>query len=250
MSLFTEAAELLRVALENMMVQGKFDERGVSSTLLQEHTPMAQEVSVQLYHMPSLSFDSSFSFSLAAILFKGMRHQSLKEAAGGALRSLLRISTRRKGGEGEMPPNDTIYYDSQGYFLALIPLSTTLESFKKLLEDADTNPEPPREPTPAKGETSPRYPSHCWEFAIPLRPSSRLRSSVLFSLPRKSMMSKRRFSTAFCRTLVISILMSSPWRKCTLPLAKSRRLTVVSVVTRTCTRGSNTYPRTARIPTL
>jgi len=84
-----------------------------------------------------------------------MRHQNLKEAAGGALRSSLRISTRRKGGEGEMPPTHTIYYDSRGYFPALIPLSTTLESFKKLLEDADTNPEPPKEPTPAEGRDLP-----------------------------------------------------------------------------------------------
>jgi len=157
MALFIEAAELLKVALENMMVQGTFDERGVSSTLLQERTPM-EEVSVQLDHMLSLSFDSNFSFSLAAILFKGMRHQSLKEAAGGALRSLLRISTRCKGGEGEMPPNDTIYHDSLGYFLALIPLSTTPERFKKLLEDANTNPEPPKEPTPAEGRDLPQIP--------------------------------------------------------------------------------------------
>jgi len=45
-----------------------------------------------------------------------------------------------------MPPNDTVYYDSLGYFLALIPLSTTTESFKKLLEDANTIPEPSKEP--------------------------------------------------------------------------------------------------------
>jgi hypothetical protein len=145
MGLFIEAAELLKVALENMMSQGMFDERGVSTTLLSERTPM-EEVSVQLDHMLSLSFDSSFSFSLAAILFKGMRHQSLKEAAGEALRSLLRITTRCKGGEGDMPPNDTVYYDSLGYFLALIPLSTTPENFKRLLESANTTPEPSKEP--------------------------------------------------------------------------------------------------------
>lgn len=145
MGLFTEAAGLLRVALENMMLQGMFDERGVSSTLLQERVPM-EDVSVQLDHMLSLSFDSSFSFSLAAILFKGMQHQNLREAAGGALRSLLRITSRCKGGEGEMPSNDVIYYDALGYFLALIPLSTTPQTFKKLLEDANTNLDPTKEP--------------------------------------------------------------------------------------------------------
>jgi neurofibromin 1 len=157
MGLFIEAAELLKVTLENMMSQGMFDERGVSSTLLQERTPM-EEVSVQLDHMLSLSFDSSFSFSLAAILFKGMRHQGLKEAASGALRSLLKITTQCKGGEGEMPPDDTIYYDSLGYFLALIPLSTTRGSFKILLEDANTNLESSKELKPAKGRDLPQAP--------------------------------------------------------------------------------------------
>ena len=157
MGLFIEAAELLKVALENMMSQETFDERGVSATLLQERTPM-EEISVQLDHILSLSFDSSFSFSLAAILFKGMRHQGLKEAAGGALSSLLKITTKCKGGEGEMPPNDAIYYDSLGYFLALIPLSTTRESFKKLLEDANTNPELSKDPKYTEGRDLPQIP--------------------------------------------------------------------------------------------
>ena len=157
MGLFMEAAELLRIALENMMSQGAFDERGVSSTLLSERAPM-EEVSVQLDLMLSLSFDSSFSFSLAAILFKGMRHQALKEAAGSALRSLLKIASRCKGGKGEMPPNDTVYYDSLGYFLALIPLSTTPEGFKKLLEDANTIPEVAKEPRVAEVRDLPEMP--------------------------------------------------------------------------------------------
>jgi len=210
MTLFIEVAELLRVALGNMMVQGTL-ERGVSSTLLQEHTPMAQEVSVQLDHMLSLSFDSSFSFSLAAILSEGMRHRSLKEAAGGALRSSLRISTRRKGGDGEMPPNDTVYYyDSPGYFLTLIPLSTTLESFKKLLEDADTNPEPSREPTLAEGRHLPQIPLTLLGICDPTTAllSNAFISYVLTTTQIDDV--ERRFSAAVFRALVISILMPSP----------------------------------------
>jgi hypothetical protein len=157
MGLFIESAELLKVALENMMSQRMFDERGMSLTLLQDRVPM-EEVSVQLDHMLSLSFDSSFSFSLAAILFKGMQHQNLKEAASGALRSLLRITSRCKGGEGGMPPNDSIHRDSLGYFLALIPLSTTPQTYKQLLEDANTNLDPSKDPKPAEGMHLPQIP--------------------------------------------------------------------------------------------
>ena len=55
-----------------------------------------------------------------------------------------------------MAPNDAVYYDSLGYFLAPIPLSTTPEGFKKLLEDANTTPELVKEPRVAEVRDSPR----------------------------------------------------------------------------------------------
>ena len=58
-------------------------------------------------------------------MFKGMRHQALKEATGSALRSLLKIIGRCKGGKRKMSPNGAVYYDFLGYFLALIPLHHT-----------------------------------------------------------------------------------------------------------------------------
>jgi hypothetical protein len=156
--LFIEAAELLKVALENMMSQGMFDERGVSSTLLQERTPM-EEVSVQLDHMLSLSFDSSFSFSLAAILFKGMRHQSLKEAAGGALRSLLRIATRCKGGEGGDATKRCDLLRFPGLFPGLDP---TLHHTRKFQETPRGRKyelrNRPRNPNPSEGRDLPQMP--------------------------------------------------------------------------------------------
>ena len=58
-----------------------------------------------------------------------------------------------------MPPNDTVYYNSLGYFLALIPLSTTPEGFKKLLEDANTTLEVAKEPS-GRGEGPSRDAAH------------------------------------------------------------------------------------------
>ena len=139
------------------MSHATFEERGVSSTLLSKRASM-EEISVQLDLMLSLSFDSSSSFSLAVILFKGMRHQGSKDAAGGTLRSSLKIKSRCKSGKGEMPPNNTVYYDSLGYFLAPIPLSTTPECFKKFLEDANTTPEMAKEPRAAEARNLPEMP--------------------------------------------------------------------------------------------
>ena len=60
--------------------------------------------------------------------------------------------------EGEAPPKDAVYYDSLGHFLATILLSTMPEGFKKLLEDANTIPELPKEPRVAETRDVPEVP--------------------------------------------------------------------------------------------
>lgn len=86
----------------------------------------------------SLSFDSNFSFALAAVVFKGIRHQMLKEHAEKALRSLLRVTVRSCVDHNHESdgPGSPLCPDVLGYFIALLPLSTTISSFKTLLEDA------------------------------------------------------------------------------------------------------------------
>ena len=233
-----ETEELLRTALENMMSQGEFEERGVS-TMLSERPPM-EEILVQLDLRLSLSFDPNFSFSLAAILFKGMRHRGLKETAGSTLRSLVKIPSRCKGGKGEMPPKDTVYYDSLGHFMALIPLSTAPEGFKKLLEDANTIPELPKEPRVAETRDLPEIPLTLLRICDPTTASSLSGSSVPYLClsnrryrngnPPQHFVGHRREGSG--RYLVGVSVFS---------LTRGRRLIMVPIGTRTCTRESSTY---------
>ena len=124
-----------------MAEHGHFKERGVTATLLEGRAPL-EEIACQLDHLLGLSFDASFSFSLAATIFKGVRHPQLRDAAEGALRSLLSITVRScvEVEHAEDGPGAPICQDVLGYVLALIPMSTKAQSFRRLLEEANVDP--------------------------------------------------------------------------------------------------------------
>ena len=141
MALYIEAIRLLRVTVENMAEHGHFKERGVTATLLEGRNAL-EDIACQLDHLLGLSFDASFSFSLAATIFKGVRHPHLRDAAEGALRSLLSITVRScvEVEHADDGPGAPICHDVLGYVLALIPMSTRMKSFKRLLEEANVDP--------------------------------------------------------------------------------------------------------------
>ncbi|KNZ78617.1 Neurofibromin [Termitomyces sp. J132] len=132
---YVEASCLLSVTLESIEQRGMFQSETVPSFLLKARAPL-EEVTSQLDGMIGMSFDSSFSFSLASIIFKGMRQQRLKEAAGFVLRTLLQVTVRVELNDGV--PNgfkDSISSDVLGYFLALIPSYTKTKAYRQLLRD-------------------------------------------------------------------------------------------------------------------
>lgn len=132
-SVYAEAADLLRATTETLELHGAFDENTIPNVLLDGRTQLEDTV-CQLDRLLCLSFESSFSFSLASIIFKGVRHSHLRSSAETVLRSLLSVAVRC----GEKPPQGASYAlspDALGYFVALIPFSTTRESYIRLLQD-------------------------------------------------------------------------------------------------------------------
>ena len=71
-----------------MEEQGLFKNNSVQEQLCLETRGPLEEVTSQLDDILELSFETSFSFSLAAIIFKGLRHSAWKESAEAALRTL------------------------------------------------------------------------------------------------------------------------------------------------------------------
>ncbi|KAH9948737.1 hypothetical protein B0H21DRAFT_787622 [Amylocystis lapponica] len=139
-ALYQEAIHLLRVSLEIMAEQGAFEEKGVSVTLLDGRAPL-EDIACQLDQLLGLSFESNFSFSLASIIFKGVRHSGLRDSAEAALRSALSITVRncKEDEHAEDGPGTPVCQEILGYFLALLPMSTTTRSYKQLLEESNVD---------------------------------------------------------------------------------------------------------------
>jgi neurofibromin 1 len=150
---YIEATNLLQTTLESMERRGMLQPgSNITAVLLDGRSPL-EEVACQLDQLLGLSFDYSFSFSLASIIFKGVRLSGLKDSAEAVLRSLLRVTVRgherqHKGIEGF---RQILCPDALGYFIALLPLSTTPATYRQLLEDCDLAPSWLPEPGSSEG---------------------------------------------------------------------------------------------------
>ncbi|KAF7329572.1 Ras-GAP domain-containing protein [Mycena kentingensis (nom. inval.)] len=135
---YSEAASLLSVTLEGMRDRGMFRHASVSTVLLEGRDAL-EPILAQFDAMLSLSFDTNFSFALAAVIFKGLRTSIVKSAAESVLRTLLRI-TMRPCDLQESEANgfrDTLLPDALGYFIALLPVSVTPASYRRLLKECN-----------------------------------------------------------------------------------------------------------------
>jgi hypothetical protein len=138
--LYEEAARLLEVTLEAMAHQGYFNDRRMSTVLLEARIPLS-DITTQLDDIMGLSFDTGFSFSLASIIFRGVRPPGLRPIAKALLRTVLRIAAA--GSSSDQPDVDLdtstpipLDHDLLGYFLALLPFACTPDSYRELLRDA------------------------------------------------------------------------------------------------------------------
>lgn len=130
---YMQAADLLRQTLEVSESHAAFHVDTVCDILMDGRLHL-EETLGQLDHLLGVSFDASFSFSLAAIIFKGVRHTGLRDSAEAVLRSLLGVTVRSSqpaddNSEGSINP------DALGYFLALIPFSKSPKTYHRLVQD-------------------------------------------------------------------------------------------------------------------
>ncbi|KAG8833280.1 Ras GTPase activating protein ira2 [Serendipita sp. 399] len=136
--MFAEAAQVLQKSLETLERQGTLDDLPLTASFLEFRLPL-EDVSLQIDDYIGLSFDNNFSFSLAAIIIRGLRHPQthVQDASAALLRTLLRLSVRNAGGSGTTSNVDgTVPLDALGYFLALIPTVPTPSAVHTLMRDA------------------------------------------------------------------------------------------------------------------
>jgi neurofibromin 1 len=132
---YVQATDLLRRTLEMLQAQDAFRETSVADVLWEGRAHLEGSLG-QLDQLLGLSFETNFSFSLVAIIFKGIRHTGLRSSGEAALRSLLRVTVQAVK-QAEDTPEGTLPSDALGYFIALIPLSTSRNTYERLLQDCN-----------------------------------------------------------------------------------------------------------------
>ncbi|KAH7916805.1 hypothetical protein BJ138DRAFT_1121610 [Hygrophoropsis aurantiaca] len=130
---YADAADLLRATVETLEAHGAFEGTTIPYVLLEGRASLEDTV-CQLDGLLRLSFDSNFTFSLTSVIFKGVRHNHLKLSAETLLRSLLAVTVRCHERVADAPVT-SLCPDALGYFIALLPFSTTRESYIRLLQD-------------------------------------------------------------------------------------------------------------------
>jgi len=135
---FAEAAALLQASLETLDQQNAFGDQVLSSFFLEARGPL-EDTAAQIDEFVGLSFESNFSFTLASIVFRGLRHSQsqVQQTTTELLRTLLRLSARTAPPAYGVPRAErTISPESLGYFLALIPTVPTISTFHAVLQEA------------------------------------------------------------------------------------------------------------------
>ncbi|KAJ7449155.1 hypothetical protein B0H11DRAFT_2332791 [Mycena galericulata] len=135
---YIEAGTLLPVTPESMRARGMFRNGSVSTVLL-EGCDTFESVLGQFDSILSISFDTNFSFALASVLFKGMRASIVRTEAEKVPRTLLGVTMRpyvRE--EGDINGvRDALAPEALGYFIALLPVSTTHAVYRRLLKECN-----------------------------------------------------------------------------------------------------------------
>jgi len=135
---FAEAAALLQASLETLDKQDAFGDQTLSSFLMETRGPL-EDTAIQIDEFVGLSFESNFSFTLASIIFRGLRHSQsqVQQTTTDLLRTLLRLSARTAPPQYGVPRAElTISLESLGYFLALISTTPTISMFQTILQEA------------------------------------------------------------------------------------------------------------------
>jgi hypothetical protein len=140
MGFYVEASQLLCITIQQLSDQGLVQQQGVPESLL-EHRYGFREIADQLDQSLKISFETNFSFSLAAVMVKGLKLKMFKPVTLESLRTMLRVSSRASKSNikvaSEPSPGPGVAPDSLGYFLALLSAATTKRTYRELLQDAN-----------------------------------------------------------------------------------------------------------------
>lgn len=131
--LFTAGVELMHATIETLHERKVAEEAGTDLLgLLMETRYEIREAAARLDDETGIDFNVSFSFSMAALLSKGLRHPSAKEPTIGLLRCLLQHTSIGPDGQARSAVGQ-VSSDQLGFFVALMPTAAKPEAFGELM---------------------------------------------------------------------------------------------------------------------
>ena len=119
--LFGGALELLLSALRS--VEPSIVDSSLMEVLLQGRSE-SEESSVKLDDFSGVSFETDFSFSIVAIILKGVRHPTTRKVAIETLTEFLRIACLPSGKEADDVKRKAVRSQGVAFFMALLPSVT------------------------------------------------------------------------------------------------------------------------------
>ncbi|CAG8612074.1 12667_t:CDS:10, partial [Ambispora leptoticha] len=123
---FPSAIKFLQVVLRALDVNGFFEQKDIAKVLLDARAPLA-EVAGAMDYEAGINYEH-FSFAVAAVLLKGLKHPATKTDTQTVLNLFLEISSKDIGIE-----QDTVDSSMLGYLAALLPISAKNAEMKELL---------------------------------------------------------------------------------------------------------------------
>ncbi len=139
--LFKAGAELMLATVETIWQRGIPTSEGsdLIAYLLDARFEF-RELACKLDDETGVDFDINFSFGMAALLVKGLRHPSTKEVTTKLMRAMLRHCGVDASGE-RCSSDGRISERQLGFFVGLLPTATRLEEFGQLLALAGVEPD-------------------------------------------------------------------------------------------------------------
>ncbi|KAI7858100.1 hypothetical protein BDC45DRAFT_434174 [Circinella umbellata] len=131
-STFSPAVEFLQSVLRALDAHKLFANRPVVDVLMDARAPLG-DVAKELDIASGVSFDTHFSFAVAGILLKGIKHSNPKDVVFQCLTTFLEIDCKRS------LEQNVVESRTLGYLAGLLPLAAKNNALRELLRLAGIN---------------------------------------------------------------------------------------------------------------
>jgi neurofibromin 1 len=132
-ALFSAGIELIFASIQTIQERHLPEAMGTDLiNFLMDSRSGAEEAACQMEDETGLNFDVNFSFSLAALVVKGLRHPSTKDKTNALLRCVLEASSIGPDGSSQSPSR-RVSAEQLGIYLALLPSVTRPEALGEIL---------------------------------------------------------------------------------------------------------------------